>query len=497
MLRHYFEATSEEREEGTKTPTAAHHAIASLVRDGWIRVIVTTNFDRLLESALDGVGITPIVISTADQALGATPIAHNDCTILKVHGDYLDTRIRNSEDELRTYEGAVDSLLDQVLDQYGLVVCGWSAEHDTALRTAIERRVSRRYTLYWCCRSTPGPVARELIDLQSALTVDITDADRFFVELEETVTGIDRSGKRHPLEAAAAVETLKRYLPETAHRIRLRELVRDVTEDRVAHLTVDVLSMGSAVTNEEIIACTEKLHNIVEAPIMIAANGCYWGESEHDDIWLGLIRRLAELEVPASITTRWSGLFHYPALVCLYAAGMAALAAQRYDLLKSLLLMPTFSSRGREQEEMVTSIYLHNVLPEDIGHMVFHDPEAPRTRYRTPSSQFLHKALRPLFHEIIPSDRDYTDVFDRYEYMASLVHADVYAQRGRGLAFPGGCFFWRVDRAGRRLSYVVAAEIKEVRDQWPPLRAGFFDGDLSRLLVVKQQVDETAARHRF
>ena len=497
LLRHYFEATAEEREEGTKTPTAAHHAIARLVRDRWIRVILTTNFDRLLESALDTAGITPVIISSADQALGATPIAHTDCTILKVHGDYLDTRIRNSEDELRKYEEAVESLLGQILDQYGLVVCGWSAEHDTALRTAIERRVSRRYTMYWCCRTTPGFVAQGLINLQSALTVEITDADRFFVELEETVTGVDRSGTRHPLEAAAAIETLKRYLPEASHRIRLRELVRDVTEDRIASLTVDIFPTDNQVPNEEMAARTERLHNISEAPVMLAANGCYWGEPKHDAIWLGLIRRLAELEVPASIATRWRGLFHYPALVCLYAAGIAALVAQRCDLLKSLLLMPVYSSRDRTRHEMVTSVYLHNVLPEYVGHMIFSHPDAPKTHYRTPSSRFLYRALRAPFNDIIPSDEDYTDAFDRYEYIVSLVHADVYSQRGRGVAFPGGCFFWRVDRSGRNLSQVITDEISKVGDQWPPLQAGFFDGSLDRLSVVKQQVDGTAARHRF
>jgi NAD-dependent SIR2 family protein deacetylase len=42
----------EDRQEGRKTPTAAHRAIAALVRSGYIRVLITTNFDRLLEESL-------------------------------------------------------------------------------------------------------------------------------------------------------------------------------------------------------------------------------------------------------------------------------------------------------------------------------------------------------------------------------------------------------------------------------------------------------------
>src|SRR5271155_4874389 len=71
ILRKYFEPTEEERERGVKTPKPAHRAVAELVFAGYARVIVTTNFDRMLEQALVERGITPTVISTPDQAQGA------------------------------------------------------------------------------------------------------------------------------------------------------------------------------------------------------------------------------------------------------------------------------------------------------------------------------------------------------------------------------------------------------------------------------------------
>jgi hypothetical protein len=76
LLWAYFEPTDEEREEGKKVPTRAHHAIASLVRSGGLRVIITTNFDRLIETALEAGGITPTIISSPDDVDGATPIVH-------------------------------------------------------------------------------------------------------------------------------------------------------------------------------------------------------------------------------------------------------------------------------------------------------------------------------------------------------------------------------------------------------------------------------------
>lgn len=149
LLRAYFEPTEEEREEGLKVPTEAHRAIATLVERGYIRVIITTNFDRLLEQALESAGVTPTVIGTPDQARGARPIVHSECTVLKVHGDYLDTRLKNTPAELEEYAPEMDRNLDRIFDEFGLIVCGWSAEYDVALRAALERCRSRRYRTYW------------------------------------------------------------------------------------------------------------------------------------------------------------------------------------------------------------------------------------------------------------------------------------------------------------------------------------------------------------
>ena len=59
-----------------------------------------------MERALSAAGIEATVLSTADQIQGAPPLNHIQHLVFKVHGDYLDTRIRNTEAE---------PLLDQAL----------------------------------------------------------------------------------------------------------------------------------------------------------------------------------------------------------------------------------------------------------------------------------------------------------------------------------------------------------------------------------------------
>ena len=57
LLRGYWEPNDRERREGEKKPTAAHRSIAALAAQGFTRVIVTTNFDRLVETALTDKGV--------------------------------------------------------------------------------------------------------------------------------------------------------------------------------------------------------------------------------------------------------------------------------------------------------------------------------------------------------------------------------------------------------------------------------------------------------
>ncbi len=180
LLRSFFEPTEQEREDGVKLPSAAHRAIASLMAKGYIRVVVTTNFDRLLEQALIDVGVQPTVISTVDAIRGATPLVHSACTIVKVHGDYLDARLKNTAKELEAYSQELDSLLDRIFDEYGLIVCGWSGEWDVALRAAFERCNTHRYGTYWAIRGKLGKAAEKLVDLRRASVIEIADADSLF-----------------------------------------------------------------------------------------------------------------------------------------------------------------------------------------------------------------------------------------------------------------------------------------------------------------------------
>jgi hypothetical protein len=158
-LASYFEAmTEEEKERGAKAPTAGHRAVARLVAKGYVRVMVTTNFDRLLEQALASEGVAATTIFTDDMVKGAIPIVHSSCTLIKVHGDYRDTRFRNTKDELASYSTEMNGLLDRVIDEFGMIVVGWSATYDVALRSAFTRAANRRFSMTWAAKGVRSPL---------------------------------------------------------------------------------------------------------------------------------------------------------------------------------------------------------------------------------------------------------------------------------------------------------------------------------------------------
>jgi len=89
LLNAYFEPTGEEREEGIKVPAREHRAIAQLVAAGFVRVIVTTNFDRLTETAIREAGVEPVVVASSAAAIGAIPLVHSKCTSSRSTGTTL------------------------------------------------------------------------------------------------------------------------------------------------------------------------------------------------------------------------------------------------------------------------------------------------------------------------------------------------------------------------------------------------------------------------
>jgi hypothetical protein len=478
LLRGYFEPSEDERAEGIKLPTQAHKAIAELVRRGFIRVIVTTNFDRLLEQALESQGVIPTVISTPDAARGATPLIHNACTILKVHGDYLDTRIRNSASEVAEYDEEVDDLLDRIFDEFGLVVCGWSAEWDPALRSALERCPTHRFPAYWTGLRELQGHAQTLSTLRRARFIRIDDAASFFLQWLEKISALD-SIEESPLTTHEFIASVKSYVTEDRHKVRLYDLLLSESQ-RIAKDVLETSVTGS-VDREPFLRRVIHYENLSLKLRSAFSVGCLWDDYERN-LWNDCLSVLGMVH-SASGVEPWIQLQKYPALLLLYSGGITALFGQKYRILRSLLQDARIAYHTDRVGPAVVWLDPYYVMDIDRGRLL-----PGFERHYLPLSEYLRQFLANDVGQFLPTSADYYKAFDRFEYLFGLLSHIQREVMGLAGGFVGAyCFHYYREP---QIENQVGSEIERLGADWPPLKEGLFSGSPEELATKKRAFDE-------
>lgn len=489
LLKGYFEPNDEELENQLKMPTDAHKAIADLVKNGYIRVIITTNFDRLLEKALESINVTPTVISTPDSAEGAIPLQHSQCSIIKVNGDYLDTRFKNTPDELAEYDGQINNLLDRIFDEFGLIVCGWSAEWDLALYKTIEHCKNHRFTTYWTIRGEAKEKLDKLIKLREAKIIPIQDADTFFLKLAENVMALDTVNRPHPLSAKLAVASLKKYLVDDKHRIYLHDFVMQEVEKLYSELSDEnfpVKVRENPFSPDELNHRLQRYESLTEIVLSMMINGCYWGGKSQENIWMKCLERIASPSGEMSESNVWFQLRLYPALLLLYGGGIASIAAENYSTFSALLTKVTIRKAYGESGPLVSGLFTWSVIDENFEKHII-----GAERSYTPLSDHLFQVLRDPLKEFLPHDTDYQDCFERFEYLLGLINADLFEKDHRSQWVGPVGSFGRCDHfTGIAIMSEVEKEISEKGEDWPFLSFDLFDGSIERLQEVKKGFDK-------
>jgi hypothetical protein len=488
ILRSYFEPTQEEREQQLRVPTLAHKAIASLVKDGYVKVIITTNFDRLLEVALEEQGITSIVVSTDDSIAGAIPYIHSTCTIVKVNGDYRDTRIKNTRTELENYSPALNSYLDRILDEFGLIVCGWSGEWDTALKSAIIRCPSRRYTTYWSSRHAPNEESLKLIEHRQARVIHIESADKFFTNLYDNVKSLKQMEPLNPASIPVAIAMTKRFLSEEKYRITLHDLVSEEVEKCRVIMDSPRFTFPSELKKEEFQARMHDYEAVIQRLSAVLNTISFFGEQSHSCHITNSINRLAESATRGGIIVLIN-LLRYPALLLSYSCGIVSLAVSRWWNLAAVLNSTTI----RDEKKKFPAIkYLNvwNVFDNDVYKWV---PRPNAQREFTPANLYLQELLRIPLKPYIPSDAEYQGIFDIFEYLLALVYLDSCSKTSGSNWAPLGCFAWRYKHA---VDDGVSTPIGEffsrgisLGKEWGLLTTGLFGGSPERLVAARDKFE--------
>ncbi len=195
-----------------KEPGEVHRLIAKLVKIGVFRFIITTNFDNLIEKALDEEGLKDrySVISTDDQA------KHSDswdkvetCRIYKLHGDKDQGLIRNTISELDNLGEHLKKDFQELIDRHGVIVIGYRGA-DAGVMKCFENREFLRYPMFWQHRSTANEKVKQIMQRQDGRLIKFDSASKFLADLLDRIQVIHKSSIEGDLEIIS--DRVKRIL---------------------------------------------------------------------------------------------------------------------------------------------------------------------------------------------------------------------------------------------------------------------------------------------
>jgi hypothetical protein len=416
IIEGFLKPSEDEREQGLKMPTPAHRAVADLVKTGHVRVIITTNFDRLMENALRDVGIEPTVVSSVDGLAGAEPLTHTQCYILKLHGDFKDARILNTDSELGEYPPAFDSLLDRILDEFGLIVAGWSGDWDRALRTAMLRAPNRRYSSYWLTRGQLSERAQELVTHRKANMVVAADADTFFSSLSLKVSTITQSRQSNPASVELTISMAKRFLAKPEYRIQLDDLVVGEVERVTSQLSDMYGSDGDA--TGEFKDWILRYESASESLVRLAGVIGRWGSHHEHQLMIEVIQTLLSKAYARRVGDQnWVELKRYPAALVFYGYGLGLTRAGRLSELYGLMEHPV-GNRTSVRVPLAEELSPYH-LEDLIGSHMWESLGSEDSRSRSLYDRFA-ELLTPRWATSFAGVVDSVHLYERFELLCLL-----------------------------------------------------------------------------
>ncbi len=413
ILKPYFERQGDDPED-TKCPTSAHNAIARLMVSRNIKVVITTNFDRLLEQACSNHGVHPVVISSPSAISGMLPLAHQKHLILKIHGDYQSPETLNTLSEISQYDENIEDIIKTVFQDFGLIICGWSGEWDVALSNIIDSSVNRRFSMYWATyKGLLNDNASDLVKRRNAITIPIDGADEFFARIADSIDALDNYSRpnRPSLDVLAALT--KKHLSSDTTNISILELITEEEQD--FYTNISTLSIPYSIpgdTQDDIIPSLMNEYFKYEGiTSRLAILAFLMGKHCNDhlfEIMAPVIQRMYADISPASGVTCYVDMRRLPPYIMTYAFGMGLLLTNRYSCFSKLMTLQVAYQDVRVNNNFELPIAMN--AHEKITHIF----QSIRP------STFLLERLQELISQYFPNKKSFRETFDWFEYLLCI-----------------------------------------------------------------------------
>ncbi|SMC61771.1 toll/interleukin-1 receptor domain-containing protein [Kibdelosporangium aridum] len=292
--------------------------------------------------------------------------------------------------------------------------------------------------------------------------------------LEEVGTILDGT-----VPSADVVPWLKKALADPGQLASVREAFDAATTKALDALTDSRYPVSMPDLPEEDIPAVleERLVSYADdmMPLLkLVAAGVAFGD---DELWFHALTRV--LNRPTKRSTRfnepWVAASAYPALLLLYAIGVAAMASGRSEVVYRALTDVKVQASG---DTVLRALALRHVVDPRLAESF---PSARGLPHRYVLSRHLRLCLRTAFEDI-SDDRDYQAAFEEFEYLRSLLelHDTAFTSLGE---FAFHCAENRI-AVHERVKKLLSADSAL-------LASGAFSGVVNNVIAARRQLDTT------
>lgn len=498
LMKSFFEPTDDEKNLGWKQPTKAHKAIAKLAKAGYVRVILTTNFDRLLEQAFESEGITPQVISYEAAISQATPLVHCQIpTIVKINGDYIDCEFRNTSEELDEYPPTMKQYLKRIFEDYGLITCGWSGEWDKGLINIISESTLPRYNSFFATVGIAKESIQDLSRLRHGELLYIAGADEMFSELWEQVSALNENHVNKNMKHDIMIGKFKKYLSSNLYDIEYTDML-DGLGNNAYNTIIEHAQYNFQLTQDSFSKYLE-IHKTAISPLLeTAILAVRWGKWFHIKPFGDLLVKLCTKPFRNGKSfIEYTQYLHALAPMLLFnVIGVACMKYNRFRELDNILKLsvpaPNFIDIARRRP----LLYL-------LGGTHWDDDtwnELMGESYYYPFSMFFLKELRPILKDYFIVDSEYENTFYIWEHMKSLIYGynKCYILSE---SFPLGEFIRRESmykvRGYEEEPYMIFWESADsLKNEWAPIKQGMFGGRYENYKAISEKANAFYKEYR-
>jgi hypothetical protein len=420
-------------------PTQAHRMIAELVENKIVSLIITTNFDHLLEKAIEDVTGTRPVVIRSDSNQNLMSIFPDTCRIVKVNGDFGNLELKITPEDLESYDAKVVDYIQRICAEYGLIICGWSGEYDWGLRQILASANIRRYPVFWCLRPDAKiPDDSVLVKNLKPIPVEIESADQFFTSAHTVVSRLQSIERIQLLTTSIATQKVMDALQQPKPDVLLSQLIHTQTDIILDELARESYVPAGTAHAPEIVGDRVNVLTRKTAPLAAMLATVAYYDDQYADLVYDVVERLVNVrfaepfaEGERDITgilsdTHFRECLNHlrllPALLVIYSSGIASTKSEHFNTLEAVFTPKIkMNNTGLEvaKESYFESINISRIF--GCGDLWL---SLNRHHFGGAGSTFTYtyETCHGILRDLIPGDIRYSETFDTFEYLYDLAY---------------------------------------------------------------------------